>query len=129
MVSASVVFNVNGHLICPATSAVGDGAKNEAIDDVHSSSALTLFVPREEELFPTLTLHSSQTEVLCRFCAEDILTTNRESIGAPRGHVVFSVDGSVILDKRTDYLYTNTDESNLNSSSSLQSLHSMEDDL
>lgn len=118
MVSASVVFNVNGHVICPATSTVGDDTNNGDDDP----SVLSLFVPREEELFPTLTLHSSQTEVLCRFCAEDILANCRDSIGAPRGHVVFSVDGSVILDAETDSLYAEAEDCILASTSSSQSL-------
>ena len=128
MVSASVVFNVNGDVTCPATATVGDDINNrgggeEEDANGNSTSSLSLFVPREEELFPTLTLHSSQTEVLCRFCAEDILANSRDNIGAPRGHMVFSVDGSVIFDEGMDRL-NSEDDSNLSSTSSSQSLRS-----
>lgn len=70
-----------------------------------ASPTLPLFVPREEELFPTLTLHSPETQVLCRFCAEDVLAKSRFEIGAPPGVTVYGVDGSVFLDKDVDELY------------------------
>lgn len=68
------------------------------------TSTLPLFVPREEELFPTLTLHSPATRVMCRFCAEDIVATSRSCIGAPRGVTIYAVDGSVIFDEDIDEL-------------------------
>jgi len=67
--------------------------------DLNQPHPLPLFVPRDEELFPTLTLHSSQTEVLCRFCSEDIIAKTRYEIGAPPGVTVYAIDGSVMIDE------------------------------
>ena len=61
------------------------------------SPDLPLLVPAAEELYPTVTLHSPATSVLCRFSAEDILATSRETIGAPEHACVYAVDGSVIF--------------------------------
>jgi hypothetical protein len=119
MVNASMVFNINGHVIIPA-GVMGQGhTANQTIaassidnqnqlcttrsDTSELNSVLSLFVPREEELFPTLTLHSTQTEVLCRFCASDILATTRRAIGAPNGAIVYAVDGSVLFDCDDNY--------------------------
>ncbi len=122
MVTASVILNVDGHIIIPA-GVMGQGhTANQSItgssgrdqvdiqnqqlsrsDNSELNSVLPLFVPREEELFPTLTLHSTQTEVLCRFCASDILATSRRSIGAPNGVTVYAVDGSVLFDSDDHY--------------------------
>jgi hypothetical protein len=57
---------------------------------------LPLLVPAAEELYPTVTLHSPSTAVLCRFSAGDICAENRAAIGAPPGATVYAVDGSVI---------------------------------
>jgi hypothetical protein len=92
MVVANVVFNVDGHIILP-----GASARSEDIEE-RMSPVLPIFVPRDEELFPTLTLHSSQTEVMCRFCSEDIVAKSRTAIGAPNGALVFAIDGSVLFD-------------------------------
>lgn len=123
MVTANVVFNVDGHVIVPTGLQVQGQTTNQTIkgsyyqsptadnpnppsllknDHLELNSVLPLYVPREEELFPTLTLHSTQTEVLCRFCASDILAASRHSIGAPSDVVVYAVDGSVLFD---DLLY------------------------
>lgn len=61
-----------------------------------TSSTLPLLVPAAEELYPTVTLHSPASAVMCRFSAEDILAASRESIGAPERSTVYAVDGSVI---------------------------------
>ena len=60
------------------------------------SFTLPLLVPAAEELYPTATLHSPGSAVMCRFSAEDIVATSRESIGAPEGRTIYAVDGSVI---------------------------------
>ncbi len=144
MVTASIVFNVDGHIIVPA-GVMGQGGhsanqtmSNNGLDDLNQSSlvprensepnaVLPLFVPREEELYPTLTLHSTQTEVLCRFCASDILATSRRAIGAPNGVTVYAVDGSVLFDTDDGYKI-NGDSSNLGElgNTSSQSLSDVE---
>eukprot|EP00979_Chaetoceros_neogracilis_P014997 scaffold5222_cov282-Chaetoceros_neogracile.AAC.12 len=103
-VTANVVFNVDDTVIVPgdppgfppSEQVHGDGGEE---GEQRYSPVLPICVPRDEELFPTLTLHSSQTEVLCRFCAEDILATSRSTIGAPRGVTVYCCDGSVLFDE------------------------------
>ena len=65
-----------------------------------SSFTLPLLVPAEEELYPTVTLHSPGTAVMCRFSLGDILATTRAAIGAPGGVPVFAIDGSVILNEK-----------------------------
>lgn len=60
------------------------------------NSTLPLMVPAAEELYPTATLHSPASAIMCRFSAEDIVASSRESIGAPEGRTIYAVDGSVI---------------------------------
>lgn len=62
-----------------------------------TSFTLPLLVPAEEELYPTVTLHSPGTAVMCRFSVGDVLATSRVGIGAPRGVAVYAVDGSVMF--------------------------------
>jgi hypothetical protein len=127
MATASVTFNVNGVVVSPPAGAASMMGAPMAVQvppppftlgtspdtgantcpppqpqygPLQPTSTLPLLVPMEEELFPTLTLHSPSTQVMCRFSKEDILSTTRESIGAPRGVTVYAVDGSVMLDER-----------------------------
>jgi hypothetical protein len=58
--------------------------------------SLLLLVPAAEDLYPTVTLHSPVSAVMCRFSAEDVAALSRESIGAPPDVTVYAVDGSVI---------------------------------
>mmetsp|Transcript_1382 Transcript_1382/g.3784 ORF Transcript_1382/g.3784 Transcript_1382/m.3784 type:complete len:889 (-) Transcript_1382:1081-3747(-) len=58
---------------------------------------LSIKVPAAEELYPTVTLHSPATSVMCRFSAEDIVASTKETIGAPMHSTVYAVDGSVIF--------------------------------
>jgi len=58
---------------------------------------LSIKVPAAEELYPTVTLHSPATSVMCRFSAEDIVASSKETIGAPEHATVYAVDGSVIF--------------------------------
>ena len=98
MVTANAIFNVDGHVIIPGSFPTQqDQDENESSDQL--SPVVPFLVPCEEELFPTLTLHTSQTEVLCRFCAEDIIATSRKSIGAPHGVTVYCCDGSVLFEE------------------------------
>ena len=134
MVTASIVFNVDGHVIVPA-GVMGQGGHNANQSQNHSTmipsennepnAVLPLFVPREEELYPTLTLHSTQTEVLCRFCASDILAASRSAIGAPDGVTVYAVDGSVLFNAEDGY-NIDGDSSNL-AELSQSSMHSLSD--
>lgn len=111
MVTAAVTFIVNERIVSPPVSTLPMGTAGvvaPAISDpqtpqapvgpVPPSFTLTLLVPAEEELFPTVTLHSPGTAVMCRFSAGDVTATSRESIGAPNGVTVYAVDGSVIFD-------------------------------
>ena len=114
MVTASVMFNVDGNLPSylppPFGSPVGTGYSSNMFmgreDSGVVDSPITpfhLYVPMEEDLYPTLTLHSSNTQVMCRFCAEDILANSRDSIGAPEGVAIYAVDGSVLFESN-DYI-------------------------
>jgi hypothetical protein len=64
---------------------------------------LTLLVPSAEDLYPTVTLQSPATSVVCRFSSEDVMATTREMIGAPPGIAVYAIDGSVILTEYEDF--------------------------
>eukprot|EP00980_Cylindrotheca_fusiformis_P007527 scaffold1561_cov129-Cylindrotheca_fusiformis.AAC.19 len=109
MVTASVTFNVDGNIVSPPVSThpityVGRSAQESQqtpVRTVPPSFTLPLLVPAEEELYPTVTLHSPGVAVMARFSTGDLLSSSREAIGAPRGVTVYCVDGSVIL-KETD---------------------------
>jgi len=102
MITAKLTFNVNGHLPSHLSPPFGNtGGFGHSIDTGASDSSATpiyLHVPMDEDLYPSLTLHSPATRVWCRFCAEDILSNSRESIGAPEGVAVYAVDGSVLFE-------------------------------
>jgi hypothetical protein len=118
MVTASVTFNVNGVILSsPVSTAplsaghMPDPSNDASQNGLHEtqgpqrprgapSATLQLLVPMEEELFPTLTLHSLATQVMCRFSAEDVAASSRTSIGAPEGSTVYAVDGSVLFNGR-----------------------------
>ena len=113
MVTASVTFNVNQVIVSPPVSTFTMGASGmmaaptlqpppPAVKGTPSPSfTLPLLVPVEEELYPTVTLHSPATSAMCRFSSGDVLADARAAIGAPEGVTVYSVDGSVIFDKDT----------------------------
>ena len=65
-------------------------------------ATLTLLVPSAEDLYPTVTLQSPATSVVCRFSSEDVMASTREMIGAPPGAAVYAIDGSVILNDYED---------------------------
>lgn len=123
-VTVDVTFNINGRVLQPynATNSSSNGGEDtSSISDHHHHQqqtdssmrshssmrslgtciepTLSFIVPKAHELFPTVTLHSSGTSVMCRFSAEDLLATSRSEIGALSGVVVYAVDGSVILDE------------------------------
>jgi hypothetical protein len=76
MVTAAVIFNVNGRVVSPHLPSApisGPGEHpfapaptNIPVGAVPPSFTLPLLVPAEEELYPTLTLHSPGTSVMCR---------------------------------------------------------------
>lgn len=126
MVTATVTFNVNGQIVrppvpnMPVSGSIGSigGGGGGSSSDQHPTSppnshqnptpaaigtappsfTLPLLVPAEEELYPTLTLHSPGTSVMCRFSAGDITATNRDAIGAPKRVPVYSCDGSIVFE-------------------------------
>lgn len=60
-------------------------------------ASVKLLVPAAEDVFPTVTMQSVATSVMCRFSSQDILATSRQMIGAPEdGTLVYAVDGSVL---------------------------------
>jgi len=93
-VVADVTFNINGCVI-PLAAAANEDSQSDAV-------TLSLVAPKAQELFPTVTLHSPATCVMCRFSADDLLANSRKEIGAPPGVTVYSVDGSVLLDDNVD---------------------------
>ncbi|KAL7466434.1 hypothetical protein ACHAXS_006727 [Conticribra weissflogii] len=128
MVTADVTFNINGNVVPPAVCShalAGGSGSNNHLTDSHLSNnqmcvcddapTLSMTVPRVQELFPTVTLHSPATCVMCRFNAEDLLASTRGEIGAPLGVTVYSVDGSVILDDSSD-VFSESDEFDSSSS-------------
>lgn len=112
MATASIVFNVNGQIITPMMAGESDvsckkvekmtteGSQyHEDVFDDRLSCVLPLCVPKGVELYPTVTLHSRQTEVMCCFSSDDIVAKCREEIGAPSGVAVYAVDGSVLFEE------------------------------
>ena len=120
-VSMDVTFNINGRVIPSSSASIFSGAtaSNSGTDEKSPDSSsgrsatagdgceptLSLIVPKAHELFPTVTLHSSGTSVMCRFSAEDLLANSRAEIGALSGATVYAVDGSVILDESEEDEY------------------------
>lgn len=102
-VTVDVTFNINGVIVpsflCNATTSTSASQEGSSSSDGCIEPTLSLIVPKALELFPTVTLHSSKTSVMCRFNSEDLLATSRMEIGAQPGVVVYAVDGSVILDE------------------------------
>jgi hypothetical protein len=113
MVTATVTFNINGQIVRPPVPNMplsgGSDQHPTSPPNAHQSSIppagtappsflLPLLVPAEEELYPTLTLHSPGTSVMCRFSAGDIVAKSRESIGAPKKVPVYACDGSIVFE-------------------------------
>jgi hypothetical protein len=118
MVTANVTFSVNGRVIGTQAPNMPFGAARQGgppdqqqqlqngqekegqtdNSDQDRGALLTpLYVPREEEVYATLTLHSPETQVMARFAADDILARTRANLGVPNGVTVYAVDGSVLL--------------------------------
>jgi hypothetical protein len=64
---------------------------------VSSISPCAVALPKDGDLFPTLTLHSPNTQVFCRFCSADLICATRQAIGAPPNVPVYALDGSIVL--------------------------------
>lgn len=79
-------------VVSPTTESWSRGISSSS----NASLTPTLLVPASEELYPTVTLQTPSTAVMCRFSSEDVIL--QDSIGPlPRGATVYAVDGSVIL--------------------------------
>jgi len=127
MVIAKIVFNVDGKLVFPATQnhhlpqgsafySLSSSLPHDCHDalqykdnntplDNQTKPVISMLVPKGEELYPTLTLHSSNTDVLCRFSSADIIAKSRAKIGAPIGAAVYGTDGSILFVDNIDDLY------------------------
>jgi hypothetical protein len=108
-VVTDVTFNINGCVI-PLAATANEDVESETGTEQISDSTLSLVAPKAQELFPTVTLHSPATCVMCRFSADDLLATSRKEIGAPNGVTVYAVDGSVILDENADKVEEEVDD-------------------
>jgi len=103
MVTATVTFNINGSIVSPhLIGATISGSDNHSYTQTQTSVpppslTLPLLVPAEEELYPTLTLHSPGTSVMCRFSAGDVTARSRHDIGVPPNVAVYAVDGSIVF--------------------------------
>lgn len=121
MVKSIVRFNVNGVTVAqpvstlpmtgspatqpsvvPSPTNVAGGGRELpgaaiSVLDPTRSAALNLLVPAIEDLYPTVTIQTHSTSVVCRFSTEDIAANTRTSMGAPDSVAVYAVDGSVIF--------------------------------
>lgn len=76
MITATVTFNINGRIVSPHVPSLRISGLNQhsststlasvPVGTTPPSFTLPLLVPAEEELYPTLTLHSPGTSVMCR---------------------------------------------------------------
>ncbi|KAL3921796.1 MAG: hypothetical protein SGILL_002556, partial [Bacillariaceae sp.] len=119
MVTATVTFNVDGQIVRPpmpslpaapvepnpslsstptTSNSSNPNVSSPPLGTAPPSFTLPLLVPAEEELYPTLTLHSPGTSVMCRFSAGDVVAKSRDSIGAPKKVPVYSCDGSLVFE-------------------------------
>jgi hypothetical protein len=125
MVTAQIVFNVDGNLVIPAThnhlsqspnlySLSSSSSQNchDALKlrndstnvDNEMNPVISMLVPKGEQLYPTLTLHSSNTDVLCRFSSSDVVAKSRQRIGARARVTVYGIDGSILFPDDVDDL-------------------------
>jgi len=109
MVTAYITYSVNGQPIKTTKRdnsiddrIISENSSNEfhLLSEGFSASTMALSVPRDRDLFPTLTLHSPNIQVFCRFCASDMVHITREKIGAPPEVTVYALDGSVVLPRQ-----------------------------
>ena len=81
----NLVVNVNG-IILPF-SAAAQVAINEECANVDASHAL----------YPTVSLHSPNTRVWCRFSEADMVQRSRAAVGAVLGSRVYCLDGTLLI--------------------------------
>jgi hypothetical protein len=96
MLNATVTFTVDGRAVGLV---VGGGASG--VDQGANLCSTVLAIPCEEELYPTLTLHSSNTSVLCQFCSADIIAKEKKELGGGQlkdTDIVYALDGSVLFE-------------------------------
>lgn len=112
MVLANVTFSVDGKVVSlapevplpgiagPHASAGGGGMMQQkggpALPGGHQLEC-SVSLPKNVDLFPTVTLHSTCTQVFARFCAADMLYTTRQAMGAPPNVPVYALDGSLAI--------------------------------
>merc|ERR1711862_332589 len=68
---------------------------------------------RDEELYPTITLHSLGTQAKCHFCNDDVAPplSNYKDIGAPSNcTTVYCLDGSVLSYRNDTYCDSSSQE-------------------
>lgn len=108
MITARLTFSVNGQVVllqpnggatvptpyASAEAASSDGQQQAA--PLQPTPHVTLLIPAAEDVFPTVTLQSASTSVMCRFSSEDILAKSRAMMGAVSGSAVYAVDGSIL---------------------------------
>ena len=93
IVNASIIFNVNRSVIIPSFQT--SPTKEE---QTQQQTTLRILLPKNEELYPTITLHSLGTQVKCHFCNDDITPIrNYSDIGAPNTNTpIYCLDGSIL---------------------------------
>jgi hypothetical protein len=88
MVNASVCFSVDGNVVSTAVlpstqqnTVNGDDKKTSPKIQLHHLSATLLAIPASSDLYPTISLHSSNTKVLGRFCSADLVEKDKRVLG------------------------------------------------
>ena len=81
----SLIVNVNG-IILPFSAAAQQAIQHEFANLEPSAS-----------LYPTVSLHSPNTRVWCRFSEADMVQRSRDTIGAVRGARVYCLDGTLLI--------------------------------
>ena len=101
------VFNVDTGSTGKNRRVVLSNMKNE-LDE--NNVGVLLSIPKEEDLFPTLSLHSTMTSVMGNFSGDDIKPmSDKKEIGLFRSYreattepfTVYALDGSVVLSNAT----------------------------
>jgi hypothetical protein len=108
LTNAATITTANTAIGASASSAIGGQNTRQpqqqqtaviqsSFGGVSSISPCAVGLPKDGDLFPTLTLHSPNTQVFCRFCSADLICATRQAIGAPPNVPVYALDGSIVL--------------------------------